>query len=576
MHTLHGRRPHPPLRRVWRGLVVVALIAVLPCAGLAESEPWWEDAAVQTRDEFNAVKDAVDQTVGWIDSAKQGLDSFGAFVASNLSGPERDTVMAQLRGAQDALDTHGQPLRLASGRLGQVTSVVDGAFELKALGEAARARRGGELASAMHVIGEAMRRYGQDVPAVGDLITFYGDAIGTILDATDAIADAVETNRNQGMVGAGTYLGIENPLYQALVREFGRDFADGHIFEPAGVPYLYQSIDNDQRHFTLIWDPASERWERVDRSPSAMARLYRSYVLARGHPTPQVLRTLGGPSFDPARERLQAGNEAVAMWAGMFRDYDLAFTNVNIASDYELLDLLRDPDAFAARFAHDQAFNLRVQAWMDDIYREALRLDPDDPTARAISAWADRFGVTLPSASVAEQPDLEAPDGEEVDRDADHDEDPDHTDRDHTDPDDAPRDDPRAVVEPDPVPPGAIRHSVVILFDASGSMRHHDRIGMAKRAARNVLTQVTPDTEVALIVFYDCHDLRVEQPFTSDVASVLAQVEAIQPRGGTPLAAGITLARQYIADHARGAARLVVLSDGMETCGGDPVEAARQ
>lgn len=571
MHNAHARYRHTLARWMWRPLVMVALIAALPCTSLAAGEPWWEEAAVQTRDEFNAVKDAVDQTVGWIDSAKHELERFERYVVSIPSGPERDAVMAQIRGAQDALDTHGQPLRLASGRLGQVASVVDGAFELKALGEAARARRGGDLASAMHVIGEAMKRYGQDVPAVGDLITFYGDAIGTILDATDAIANAVETNRNQGMFGAGTYLGIENPLYQALVRDFGRDFADGHIFEPTDVPYLYQSIDNDQRHFTLIWDPATERWERVGRSPTAMAVLYRSYVLARGHPTPQVLRTLGGPSFDPARERLQAGTEAVEMWAGFFRNYDLAFTNVNIASDYELLDLLRDPEAFAARFAHDQAFSLRVQAWMDDIEREAMRLDPNDPTARAIRAWADRFGVVLPSAAVAEQPDHEAPDGEEVDHDARHDPDPDHTDTDREASDDT-----RVVVEPDRLPAGAVRHSLVILIDASGSMRHHDRIGMAKRAARDVLTQVAPDTEVALIVFYDCHDLRVEQHFTTDIAGVLAQVEAIQPRGGTPLAAGITLAREYIAEHARGAPRLVVLSDGMETCGGDPVEAARQ
>ena len=556
MHESCGRSRRTLARWVWRPLLALTLIAVLPCTALAESEPWWEEAAVQTRDEFDAVKDAVDQTVGWMDSAREGLETFESYVVSNLSGAERDTVLAQLRGAQDALDTHGQPLRLASGRLGQVASVVDGAFELKALGEAARARRGGDLAGAMTVIAAAMQHFGQDVPAVGDLIDFYGHAIDKILDATDAIANAVETNRNQGMFGAGTYLGIENPLYQALVRDFGRDFADGHIFEPTDVPYLYQSIDNDQRHFTLIWDPASERWERVGRPPGAMAELYRSYVLARGHPTPQVLRTLGGPTFDPARERLQAGTEAVEMWAGLFRNYDLAFTNVNIASDYELLDLLRDPEAFAARFAHDQAFNLRIQAWMVEIEREAMRLDPNDPTARAIRAWADRFGVSLPSTVVAEQPDPEATDDEEPDRDA--------------------REDPVVVAEPDPAPPGAIRHSVVVLIDASGSMRHHDRIGMAKRAARDVLTQVTPDTEVALIVFYDCGDIRVEQPFTTDIAGVLDQVDAIQPRGGTPLAAGITLAREYIAEHARGAPRLVVLSDGMETCGGDPVESARQ
>lgn len=556
MHKPDGRYPRALVQRMWRPLLVVTLIALLPCTVLGAGEPWWEEAALQTRDEFNAVKDTVDQTVAWIDSAKEELGRFEALVVSSLTGPERDAVLAQVRGAQDALDTHGQPLRLASGRLGQVASVIDGAFELTALAEAARARRGGDLASAMHVIGEAMKRYGEEVPAVGHLITFYGDAVTAILDATDAIANDIDANRNQGMFGAGTYLGIENPYYQALVRQFGRDFADAHTFEPTGNPYLYQSIDNDQRHFTLIWDPATERWERVDRAPTAMAELYRSYVLARGHPTPQVLRTLGGTSFDPARERLQAGTETVEMWAGLFRNYDLAFTNVNIASDYELLDLLRDPEAFAARFAHDHAFNQRVTAWMDDIHRQASGLDANDPTALAIRAWADRFGIDLPSRLVAEEPDPDEGRDDVRDQPAEGETD--------------------IVTGADPVPPGSIRHSVVVLFDASGSMRDHDRIGMAKRAARDVLAQLTPDTEVALIVFYDCHDIRVERSFTTDVESVLTQVDAIQPSGSTPLAAGITTARAYIADHARGAPRLVVLSDGMETCGGDPVEAARQ
>jgi hypothetical protein len=138
-----------------------------------------------------------------------------------------------------------------------------------------------------------------------------------------------------------------------------------------------------------------------------------------------------------------------------------------------------------------------------------------------------------------------------------------------------------AVPEPaTPTPPApggsAIAQSIVILFDASGSMSTNKRIDQAKRSTVSVLRQVTPDTEVALIVFYDCNKIVVEQGFTTDPSRIEAVLPRIRPSGSTPLARATTFAKKHIADHASGrTARLVVLTDGQETCGGNPLEAAR-
>lgn len=122
--------------------------------------------------------------------------------------------------------------------------------------------------------------------------------------------------------------------------------------------------------------------------------------------------------------------------------------------------------------------------------------------------------------------------------------------------------------------PGA--QSVVLLFDASGSMGDASKIDKAKAAARNVLWKLDENTPIALIVFYDCGDIRVEQEFTTDARLVRTKIDQIIPTGSTPLADGIAFAKQYIQQQRSGKARLVILSDGEESCSGDPVKAAQQ
>lgn len=119
--------------------------------------------------------------------------------------------------------------------------------------------------------------------------------------------------------------------------------------------------------------------------------------------------------------------------------------------------------------------------------------------------------------------------------------------------------------------------SVVLLFDASGSMGDVSKIDKAKAAARNVLWKLAENTPIALIVFYDCGNIRVEQEFTTDARLVRAKIDQIIPTGGTPLADGIAFAKAYIQkQRSGGKARLVILSDGEESCAGDPVKAAKE
>jgi Ca-activated chloride channel family protein len=122
-----------------------------------------------------------------------------------------------------------------------------------------------------------------------------------------------------------------------------------------------------------------------------------------------------------------------------------------------------------------------------------------------------------------------------------------------------------------------LAESIVILLDASGSMRQNGRMEKAKASAYSVLQRIASDTEVALIVFYGCGSIKVEQPFTTDPSRIASVLPGIKPRGSTPLAAATRFAKTYIESEASGAAaRMVVLTDGKETCRGKPVDAARE
>lgn len=148
---------------------------------------------------------------------------------------------------------------------------------------------------------------------------------------------------------------------------------------------------------------------------------------------------------------------------------------------------------------------------------------------------------------------------------------------------------PTLVAAPPPPPPpppppgpgqggggGGVSSSIVLLLDASGSMGDMGRMDRAKAAARRVLGQMDGTVEVALIVFYDCGMIEVAAPFTSDPAVISAALEPVQPTGSTPLAAGIAMAKDYLRANGRGSTfRLVVLTDGEETCDGNLLESVR-
>lgn len=130
--------------------------------------------------------------------------------------------------------------------------------------------------------------------------------------------------------------------------------------------------------------------------------------------------------------------------------------------------------------------------------------------------------------------------------------------------------------------------AVEIIFDASGSMREKlgasTRIGVARDTLNGLIDNVLPKgIPLALRAFgnregnYSCRT-DLEAPLAPlDPAALKQQVDAIQPQplGGTPIAASLLKVAEDLKDAGPGPKLVILLTDGEESCKGDPAAAIR-
>lgn len=133
---------------------------------------------------------------------------------------------------------------------------------------------------------------------------------------------------------------------------------------------------------------------------------------------------------------------------------------------------------------------------------------------------------------------------------------------------------------------------VVIAIDGSGSMA--GRIGgltkleLAWTAATSFVNSLPPGIPASLAVFgqqgdnstagkaRSCSSVDLLAPMSVDRAQLRTALSSVRAVGWTPLAAGLTAARNTLsASSVTGEQLIYVVSDGIKTCGRDPVAVAR-
>ena len=136
--------------------------------------------------------------------------------------------------------------------------------------------------------------------------------------------------------------------------------------------------------------------------------------------------------------------------------------------------------------------------------------------------------------------------------------------------------------------PAATRKNLEIILDASGSMKtalgKKTRWTTAHDVLRQVLSTLPGDFNVGLRIYghregsrspKTCTDSELVVPIQKlDQQAILGAAEAVKPKGETPLVYSVL---QSPADlKAVGGGTVIVITDGEESCKGDPVKAAAQ
>ncbi|MBI6549577.1 VWA domain-containing protein [Xenorhabdus sp. VLS] len=139
---------------------------------------------------------------------------------------------------------------------------------------------------------------------------------------------------------------------------------------------------------------------------------------------------------------------------------------------------------------------------------------------------------------------------------------------------------------------------VVLVFDASESMflgidvtpqelqlwlqrlsfqnveREPRRITVAKQSAKRVIDKLPSDMAISLVAASDCKRVSTSSSFTSGQRLALKRtIDRIVPDGKTPLALALEKAGALV-DGVNRDAIILLISDGDETCGGDPCAVA--
>ncbi len=125
----------------------------------------------------------------------------------------------------------------------------------------------------------------------------------------------------------------------------------------------------------------------------------------------------------------------------------------------------------------------------------------------------------------------------------------------------------------------------VIVYDGSNSMwgqiEGEAKVVIARRVLADLVRGWDESESLGLVAYGhrregDCNDIEtVVTPGPIDRESMLAQIEAISPKGKTPLTAAVRHAAEEL-EYRDAPASVILISDGIETCNADPCAAAAE
>ena len=127
--------------------------------------------------------------------------------------------------------------------------------------------------------------------------------------------------------------------------------------------------------------------------------------------------------------------------------------------------------------------------------------------------------------------------------------------------------------------------NVLFILDGSGSMwgrlDNVEKIVIAKDTMNDLVQELPDSFKIGLMVYGhrskgSCDDIELLSPVgAADQAAIVQQIQGISPKGKTPITKSIELAAQHL-ETIEEETTIVLVSDGEETCEGDPCVYVKQ
>lgn len=121
--------------------------------------------------------------------------------------------------------------------------------------------------------------------------------------------------------------------------------------------------------------------------------------------------------------------------------------------------------------------------------------------------------------------------------------------------------------------------NLLLILDASGSMwgqiEGQNKIVIARQVLKDLLGALPENTQVGLVAYGhrskdDCEDIETIVPLGPlDTAGLSQKIETLNPKGKTPITVSVLKALEIVRAREE-ATTIVLVSDGLETCSGDP------
>ena len=120
-----------------------------------------------------------------------------------------------------------------------------------------------------------------------------------------------------------------------------------------------------------------------------------------------------------------------------------------------------------------------------------------------------------------------------------------------------------------------VKARLMLIIDSSGSMSEKDmsgniKINVAKTEMSDILAKISNGVvSVSLMAYDNCQTRVMVPPSNTNIGRVQSRAMSIYPEGQTPIAKSIREAGQILGNSSK-KTTVILISDGQETCGGDP------